>query len=336
MVNEFRKDIASGEWVLISSMRARRPHDAHRERLVQSVQECVFEPDRLSEQSAPLLAYTHGVQDSDSPDWTTIVIKNKYPALQEGTCGEAQQHGPHMVHAAYGFHEIVITRDHDRHFAHFSTEETLEVLQCYRDRYQAIAQDDCGDYISIFHNHGRAAGASVYHNHSQIISTPVVPPEVARSVRNAGEYFRREGRGVHEVMIEWEKKEGKRIVYENELFIAFCPFVSKAGYEVRIFPKLRQPKFEAATDADLRGCAEALNTVLRKLHAALDDVDYNFYIHTAPVAKASQDDAEAYHWHLDVVPRIPVAAGFELSTAININSFDPDDCAEHLRNTSHE
>jgi UDPglucose--hexose-1-phosphate uridylyltransferase len=336
-VNEFRKDLVSGDWVLISSLRAKRPHDGVRERLVQTSRQCVFEPGNLHEQSDPLLVYNNGAEVAWAGDWngpwTTAVIKNKFPALQAGVCGAPHQVGPYHVHEAFGFHELVITRDHEKHFAQFTDEETAEVLRAYRDRFIAIAKDDCGDYISIFHNHGRAAGASVMHNHSQIISTPIVPPEIVRSLQGADDFFQQYGKPVHQTMIEWEQREDKRIVYQNDAFIAFCPFVSKAGYEVRIFPKRQLPRFDASTDAELVQCANVLNVVLRKLCIALDDVDYNFYIHTAPIQHDPLIEYDYYHWHIEVVPRIPIAAGFELSTAIYINPFDPDDAAQHLRET---
>ncbi|HXK36815.1 MAG TPA: DUF4921 family protein [Candidatus Paceibacterota bacterium] len=335
MINEFRRDLVSGDWVLISSLRARRPHKEKRERLVQTRQECIFEPDRLEDQGQPVLVYDHGRKMSWHGDWagrwTTAVIPNKYPAVTKGICGDVLMHGPFETHFAHGFHELVLTRDHDRHFANFTTEETAEVLHVYRDRYRAIAQDECGAYISIFHNHGPAAGASVYHNHSQILSTPIVPPDVLGSIDGADQYFQQHGTGVHRALIDWELQEKKRIIFENAQFIAFCPYVSKAGYEVRIFPKTQQARFEESGDDSLTDCAEALNVVLGKLHRALDDVDYNFYIHTAPVAKDPSLNYDFYHWHLEIMPRVADAAGFELSTAIYINPFDPDDCAKQLR-----
>lgn len=334
--NEFRKDLVSGEWVLISSLRAMRPHNGNRIRLSQTAAECVFEPPRLAGE-VPLIAYDRGRTLAWPGDWggswTTAVIKNKYPAVQHGVCGVPGRTGPFETYAANGYHELVLTRDHEKHFSSFTTGETAEVLRAYRDRYRAIMADECGAYISMFHNHGAAAGASVMHNHSQILSTPIVPPEVLGSLQGADTYFRTHGRGVHRALIDWELSENKRVVHENAQFIAFCPFVSKAGYEVRIFPKTQEAHFEQSGDDSLHDCADALNVVLRKLYRVLDDVDYNFYIHTAPVAREPGVNYDYYHWHIEVVPRIPVAAGFELSTAIYINPFDPDDCARQLRET---
>ncbi len=337
-VNEFRKDIVSGEWVLISSLRAKRPHEGVRERLAQAVEGCVFEPGSLHEQSDPLAVYQNGERipwhgDWEGP-WTTAVINNKFPALQAGVCGAPHEVGPYLAHEAFGFHELVITRDHEQHFAQFTDQQTAEVLHTYRDRYQELAKDACGDYISIFHNHGRAAGASIFHNHSQIITTPFIPPGVLRSLRASDEYFQRHGTPIHQTVIDWERQQGRRVVYENEDYIVLCPFASKTGYEMRLFPKQPASRFEEATDAQLLQCANALTVALRALHGALDDIDYNFYIHTVPVQRDSSVSYDHYRWHVEITPRPSIEAGFEFSTAVHINSFDPDDAAQHLRDVA--
>ncbi len=336
-VNEFRKDVVSGEWVLISSLRAKRPHDSAREVLAQPIEQCVFEPGNLHEQSDPIALYSSGAPVAWSGDWkqpwTTAVLKNKFPALQAGVCGVPHQEGMYFAHEAFGFHELVITREHDKHFAQFTDEQTAEVLAAYRNRYRDIAKDSCGDYISIFHNHGRGAGASITHNHSQIISTPIIPPTVLQSVQGADDYFQQHGVPVYQAVIDFERLQKTRVVFENEDFVAYCPYASKAGYEVRIVPKYQEARFEMSSDAQLAQCANTLNVVLRKLFVALNDVDYNFYIHTAPVQRDPLIEYDYYRWHIVITPRLPIAAGFELSTAIYVNPFDPDEAAKHLRET---
>jgi UDPglucose--hexose-1-phosphate uridylyltransferase len=313
MANEFRKDPVSGDWVLVAPDRARRPgaeenrrqwEDSH-----QDAAQCPFE----------------GLSD-----WVTV-RSNDYPALTPGVCGTPEQRGPFAIQAAHGFHELVITRDHERHFAQFTTEETADVLRVYQERYRAIAGDSCGDYISIFHNHRREAGASIWHNHSQILSTPVVPPDVRRSLEGVDRYFQQHGTTVHCALIAWEREQNKRIVFENERFIVFCPFVSKTPYELRVFPKKHAARFEQTSVDDLTPCAEALNAALRALATALDDAPYNFYIHTAPVEKDARINYDYYHWHIEIVPRTKLDAGFELGTGLAVNPVDPDAAASELR-----
>jgi UDPglucose--hexose-1-phosphate uridylyltransferase len=325
-VNEFRRDLVSGDWTLIAPGRARRP-DASENRhewedSYQRKEDCPFE-DPAAAGAGELLLVREGI----------FVIRNKYPALAPGVCGQPMERGPFLVQVAHGFHELVITRDHERHFAQFTDQETAQVLAVYQERYRAIAQDECGDYISIFHNHRREAGASIWHHHSQILSTPVVPPEVLRSLEGADQYFQQHGQSVHGTLIRWELAQKERIVAENERFVLFCPFVSKTPYEMRIFPKEHSPRYELTSAEDLLLCARLLNTALRALDKALADPPFNFYIHTAPVQKDSLINYDYYHWHIEIVPKIKTDAGFELGTGLFVNPVDPDDAAQTLRSS---
>ena len=152
MAHEFRQDPVSGEWVLFSTARAKKPHPQGEAPFYQSKEECFFEPERMAQQETPVAVYSHGQIVKDlSADWTTVVIPNKFPALKQGVCGPVRYVGPFAVAEGSGFHELVVTRDHEKGFAQFSDAETGEVIQAYRDRYRTIAQDNCGEYISIFH-----------------------------------------------------------------------------------------------------------------------------------------------------------------------------------------
>lgn len=334
MLNEFRQDPVSGDWVLFSTERGKKPGSQEKESFYQSKDSCAFEPERITEQELPVVIYSHGnIVDDLSGDWTTVVIPNKYPVLKKGVCGPVERVGIFGIAQGAGFHELVVTRDHERSFAQFTKEETAEVIRAYRDRYSAIAQDGCGAYISVFHNHGHLAGASMFHNHSQILSMPMVPSTIVRHMDNAREYFEKTGARIHDVLIEWETKEDKRIVYQNDAFVVLCPYVSRTAYEMKIFPKMAGPDFSRISEADMSLLADALNTALAKLSAALHNPDYVFFIHTAPPGKENQDHAY-YQWHVEIMPRFSIDAGLELETNVQVNTIDPNEAAELLRNTA--
>ena len=340
MLNEFRQDIVSGDWVLISTERAKKPNpqeDTKSGQLYENKETCLFEDPQKSDHRDPILAYNKGHkiawEKGMTSEWTIQVVKNKYPALVDGLCVPPHNVGPFLVADGFGFHELVITRDHDKSFAQFTDEETSEVFKVYKDRYNSISQDKCGDYVLIFHNHGRLAGASVYHNHSQILSMPIIPPGILKNIKGAKDFFERTGEKVHEMLIEWEIKQNKRIIYENEKFIALCPFVSRTPYEMRIFPKKKSANFGDINDEDLMPLAEVLNKILRKLYLALDNPDYTLFIHTSPVKKDNSDLFDFYHWHIEIMPRFSIAAGMELGTNVFVNTVDPDEAAKLIRNT---
>lgn len=328
-LNEFRQDIVSGEWVLFAAGRGKRPIPKIRQTIYQSSAECSFENPFNEE---VVWAYP------DKDNWKAAVIKNKFPALKGGLCAPESAVGPFKTHNAVGEHELIIFKEHDKGFDEFSREGILDAIRVYKKRYLELSKSsDCVRYVSIFHNHGFEAGASIYHPHSQIISMPILPPDVFRSISGSFHYFSKHQRRVYDAVLEWEINDGKRVVCENEKFVAFCPFVSKYPYEIRIFSKESHAHFEQMPDDRDHYFADIMYNVLQRLRSALGKPAFNFFIHTAPVANNLQGEMfganmhDFYHWHMEIVPHTKTDAGFEIGTGIAINIGDPDEAAEHLR-----
>ena len=56
---------------------------------------------------------------------------------------------------------------------------------------------------------------------------------------------------------------------------------------------------------------------------------YNFVIHTAP---RELDRPDAFHWRLELFPRLTKVAGFEWGSDCYINPLSPEEAARQLRN----
>jgi UDPglucose--hexose-1-phosphate uridylyltransferase len=327
--SEFRQDIVSGDWVLIATGRKKRPHDlaVKEKREPTPKDKCPFENPQASGNAEPVI-----IRPADDKDnWSIQVIPNLYPAVSSdpAVIPSVSLDGPYFHIPGAGYHDIVITRNHDNNFSRLSAPQATEVLSVMQERYKAVAEDPRIAYVSIFHNWGVTAGASIYHPHYQIISIPVIPPDVSHSLRGSGQYHAENGLCVHCAILEKEIKEKKRIIFENENAIAFLPFVSREPFEIRIFPKKHDPYFEDCEERRLADVAEALRKSLEMLENSLGSVDYNFFIHTAPVK--NKEDFSYYHWHIEVQPKISILGGFELGTGIEITVVDPDDAAAFLR-----
>ncbi len=327
MNSELRQDLVSGDWIIIAPGRVGRPHDiihklAKRKRAPK--RGCPFENPQAFGNPEPFLSYP------SRQKWQLQVLENKFPAVRhQNLCGILAKHGPYSVFPPIGHHDVVVTRDHDKNFTRLSNEDANLVFQAFRDRYLMLYNDQCLSYVSIFHNWGPLAGASIYHPHYQIIALPVIPPDVQHSFNGSGRYFKEHKECVHCAMIAWEIKEKKRIIFENNEAIAFAPFVSRNPFEVRIFPKRHLAFFENAYDQVIESVVQALQKVLRFLEKRLKDPDYNFFIHTAPLK--NKNDFQHYHWHIEILPKISTRAGFELGTGVEINAVDPDEAAKLLK-----
>lgn len=327
MHSQLRQDLVSGDWIVVAPDRARRPHQAVKkpERRKKAPKAgCPFENPQKSGHEKPILIY------GDLKNWQIQVVENKYPILtHKNVCPVPLKLGPYLVQEAGGHHDLIITRDHDKNFPALSKNEARQLFEAFRDRYLTLLNDKCLAYILILHNWGPRAGASVYHPHYQMIATSIIPPDVMHSLRGSEQYFKKYKKCVHCAMIDFEKKEKKRIVFENGGFVAFAPWFSKNAFEVRIFPKKHSPYFENTLDVDIDQAVDALRSVLKKLKKNLKDPDYNFFIHTATIKE--KERYKIYHWHIEVIPKTNINAGFELGTGIEINEMDPDMAAKLLR-----
>lgn len=323
--SEFRRDAVSGDWVVIAPKRAARPDQfvkAKRKRTPKA--KCPFENPQKNGNGEPVLMY------NDGKEWTLQVIPNKFPILaHQKVCAVKHQKGPHQIMEGVGCHDIVITRDHETNFAHLSDQMADTVFKAFKERYVAMAQDACTKYVSIFHNWGASAGASIYHPHYQILALPIIPPDVFRSLKGSGSYFEKNGTCVHCAMVAFERKGKKRAIYENKEAIVFAPFASREPFELRVFPKKHLPYFEDTDERTMHCMVDALQRALLLLEVQLHDPDYNFFIHTAPLR--DKEKYGHYHWHIEIEPKTSIAAGFELGTGVEVNIVDPDDAAAMLR-----
>ncbi|MBU4339211.1 galactose-1-phosphate uridylyltransferase [Patescibacteria group bacterium] len=323
-LSELRQDLVTGAWIVVATGRAKRPDDfknKKEQKPDENLADCFFCD--AAKMAKPVLVY-----EKSEGDWTLAVIPNKYPAFDYSRKLDRRTEGPFSVVNGVGYHEVIITRDHAKHIALMSTTQVMEIVNAYQDRYLNLMNKRFVDYISIFHNHGKEAGASVSHPHSQLIAMPVIDPDVYRSLNGSDNYWHQNKECVHCVMINWEKENKKRIIFENKDFIAFCPFASRSAFEARIYPKFHAPYFERITPASKIQLAEALRIVLAKINIGLDNPPYNFFLHTAP---CDGKDYPHYHWHFEIMPKTSIWAGFELSTGIEISTIEPEKAAEFLR-----
>jgi UDPglucose--hexose-1-phosphate uridylyltransferase len=332
-ISELREDIVSGDWILVSTGRAHRPHQFHEGNgeFASTLDKCPFENPQKSGNGEPLLLYSRAHEaPKKNEEWFVQVIKNKFPAVQpheKNICAEQRKSDMYNSIDGVGFHEVVITRDHDRSLGQMTDDEVLRVVQAYQERYVVLKKDACLSYISLFHNHGKAAGASLPHPHSQIIALPIIPPDVVRSLKGSEKFSKAYNSCVHCHLIEWEMKAKQRIVYENSDFVVVAPYASHTSYELRIYPKQHNPQFETITFNQARTFANALVTALSKLYNTLDNPAYNFFIHTAPIRS---ERVNHYHWHLEILPKISTPAGLELGTGVDVVVVAPEEVSELL------
>ncbi len=320
---EVRSDPVSGQVVIIATDRALRPITAEATRTRPSDEACPFCEGHETETPPEVQARRTACSRPNGPGWTIRVVPNRFPAVIPGCPGVPANQGLFRAAPANGAHEVIIECPaHLTDTFELPTTHVEALLAVYQDRLRAHARDSRLQYGMLFKNVGAPAGASLDHAHAQFLGLPFVPERVQAELAGAQAFRRTHGRCVFCEMAN----DHERRVLETPHFVVIAPYASRFPFEVWLLPREHQPRFEEAPRLD--DLAAACQTTLRKLKAALGDPPYNYLIHTAPWNAV---DIGHYHWHIEVLPRLTLVAGFEWGTGVFINPVPPEQAAACLR-----
>jgi UDPglucose--hexose-1-phosphate uridylyltransferase len=325
---ELRQNFLTKEWVIIATERAKRPEDmvVHRSAnpVASFVETCPFCPGNESKTPPEVLRASNG-----NGSWQVRVVPNRFAALARDVEPTRTIHRSRRTINGFGVHDVVIeTPDHAHVTALMSDAQVADVLRIYKTRYDELSHDPRIAHITIFKNHGRDAGTSLVHPHSQLIATPVISQQVRERLQHALNHYDEYGDCIFCQMVREELEEEKRIVMRTEHFVAMELFASPTPFCTHIYPRRHMASFGDISGAEIADLARTLRQVLGKLYKGLENPDFNYTIRSAP---AECIGAKYFHWYVSVIPRLTRVAGFELGSGMFINTVLPETAAEFLR-----
>lgn len=336
---EFRHDPIHRRWVIVTVDRKRGPKDFEIPRRVPDEGFCPFCEGQESKTPPEIYAVRSG-SNPDRPGWKARVFLNKYPALT----GQAEEieRGAQGIYDwinGLGSHEIIV--DHPQHHVllqQMGLEHLAILIETYRHRLAALMEDERFRYVMIFKNHGVSSGASLNHQHTQLIAMPVIPRIAAMALAISKQHFHLKERCLFCDMIDQELDDGSRIVAQNDDFVCFTPYASRFPFEMNIMPKKHHHDFASMDDRLLRPAAEIVHQAIGRLAALFGDPPFNLNIHTAPNTNQLPRRSgywstlsHDWHWQIEISPRLGASQGFEWGTGLFINPTPPEEAARFLR-----
>jgi len=331
-MSEFRKDPITGRWVIIASQRAKRPRQLGTSNSPTQNEPCPFCTGNEALTPPEVWALREANTQANAPGWRVRVVPNKYPALEREGVWRDSSDGFYQSQRGLGVHEVIIEcPDHVVNMAELSYDQFADILRAYRERLRALNGDRRWRYLLIYKNHGDRAGATFEHLHSQLVALPSVPKEAADEIDGARAHYTASNRCIYCAIIEREIATGERLVFNHESFVALCPFAPRFAYETWLLPKTHAAVFDRCSDEMILEYAHALRETVTRLNCALADPPFNYFIHSLPTNEAA---GAHYHWHLEMLPQLSRAAGFEWGSGSNINSVAPEDAAKLLRDVA--
>lgn len=275
----------------------------------------------------------------DQKGWKVRVVPNKFPVLgsDQDAAGVNAVTGFFKRRSGYGIHEVLIeTPVHGITLGELTEQQIRNVLSTYISRLNTISRMAGIKYVSVFKNHGARAGASLEHEHSQIIATDFIPSFINRRLKNLTHYYNNEKSCMICDIVDNEILKDQRIVYNSKRFVILTPYWAGVPFEVWIIPKVHNHLFSRVSEDELADLAATLKLHLMVLKSFMGDIPYNMVLNLLPLFQGenAEDNVlnNAFHWYFTIMPRLNTMAGFELGTGVNINTASPEYVKAILKN----
>lgn len=320
---KLRQNIITGDWVVISPERSKRPEDyvmaaAPKHDIPKDCPFCINNRDS---------AYQFSIKDAETEN--VYVIPNKYPAFIKNDSIISEGDNFYCDTKSIGGHEVIIIKKHEQEIYEDGEAIINELISVYKQRYLFYDQDPVIEYTMLIHNHGPEAAASIEHPHSQLFASAIMPNYVEKELAGAKKYFEVNKKCVFCEMLRVEKENGQRIIFENDAFMVFTVFAARFPFEMWLCPKKHAAKFETIDAKLQKSLAGALHEAISRLNKALNFPPFNYWIHTLPHHSDNHD--ELYHWHLEIAPRVSKFGGYEMGSGVVIDVVSPETAAEFLK-----
>jgi len=181
-----------------------------------------------------------------------------------------------------------------------SLANVVNVFEAFQEEMIAFEKDPAIRFALIFENKGEAVGASNPHPHCQVYATDFTFKLIEQQIHLADQYNHRKGRNLFEDIINNERKDGLRIIAENDNAIAFIPFFARYAYEVMIFPKKSHTHLITLAKHELADLASVFHQVVRRM-----DMNFNIsfpYVMSVMQAPVDGGNYPNFRMHLWLQP----------------------------------
>jgi UDPglucose--hexose-1-phosphate uridylyltransferase len=331
----------TGEWVLVSPHRARRPWLGQVEK-VPPENLPAYDPDCY------LCPGNKRAEEKANPKYiSTYVFDNDFPALltpEQTPRGESDN--PKVlttdlfgIQPESGLCRVVcFSPRHDLTLPELSQAQVEAVVRTWTEQTLELGQADFVSYVQVFENKGAVMGCSNPHPHSQIWASSYIPNEPAKELDSQSAYMKKKGACLLCNYLKEEQRSGIRLVAANEHFTALMPFWAVWPFEVLLVSNRHCASLPDLSLAE----AASLADILRCITARYDNLfeisfPYSMGFHQAPT------DMAAYHqWHLHAHYYPPLLrsatvrkfmVGYEM-LGMPQRDLTPETAAERLRSLS--
>lgn len=291
-----RLNLLTGEWIQVSPHRAERPWQGKQEETT-GMNKAEYDPECY------LCPGNSRAGGAKNPEYeSTFVFTNDFNALKPGTPSTVcNEHDLLIAKGEKGICRVVcFSPRHDLTLAEMEIEQIRRVVDLWIDEYLELGNRKYINYVLIFENKGEIMGCSNPHPHGQIWAQETIPDEPAKELKQFKKYYQKHGRNLLHDYLGLELERGKRVVVQNEDFVAVVPFWAFWPFETLLAGKRPFAHFTDMTEAEKNSLASIIQSITIKYDNVFKtSFPYSAGFHAAPV------DGKPYpewHFHMHFYP----------------------------------
>ena len=283
-----RFNILTGEWVLVSPHRAKRPWQGQNE-VVNNDKRPTYD------ESCYLCAGNTRINGEVNPKYTDVfVFVNDFAALQNNSPSFQIDEGLFKAQSETGICKVIcFSPDHSKSLADMSPKEIQKVVFAWQKEYEALAKEPTINYVQIFENKGAVMGCSNPHPHGQIWSQSTLPNEVDKKNQQQFTYKKENNSSLLGDYLEQELKVNERVIFENDNFVVLVPFWAVWPFETMIAPKKQKESISKLTNDEALHFAEAIAVITK----AYDKLFNTSFPYSSGIHQAPTNGLDNSHWH---------------------------------------
>lgn len=290
-----RFNILTGEWVLVSPHRAKRPW--------QGQKEAIYNEQRPPyDSSCYLCADNTRINGEPNPKYKDVfVFTNDFAALQKTSPKFSISEGLFKAESEQGICKVIcFSPDHSKSLADMEVIDIDKVVKTWQKEYNELGSNEMINYVQIFENKGSVMGCSNPHPHGQIWSQSTLPNEVHKKDRRQNTYYFENKSSLLGDYLKQELQINERIIFQNDHFVVLTPFWAVWPFETMIVPKKKYPNISEISEQESLGFADAISKITKAYDKLFDcSFPYSSGIHQAPTNGESN---EHWHWHMSFYP----------------------------------
>ena len=290
-----RFNILTGEWVLVSPHRTKRPWQGQQEELMTDLRP-------THDVDCYLCSGNTRANGEQNPDYQDIFIfENDFASLQSESPEFKVDEGLLKAQSETGICKVIcFSSDHSMSLSDMEVTAIEKVVIAWQNEYNSLGQRNDINYVQIFENKGSIMGCSNPHPHGQIWAQLTLPNEVLKKDLQQKNYYDKKQSSLLGDYLSQELELGERILFENDSFVILVPFWAVWPFETMIVPKKHLKNIAELTSEESKAFAEAISVITKAYDRLFKtSFPYSSGIHQAPT---NDQDHSHWHWHMSFYP----------------------------------